>query len=118
MQHRGPETRRTAYGNLDHGLAGILDAHASGTTSRVLLEPWNTIREEGPRSGIVGLSIGACYMAHETRAFGGAAGLVIRNTPAYSPKSNGMAECFAKGFKRNGSLSRSTEMKPQPASLS
>jgi putative transposase len=42
-----------------------------------------------------------CYIAHETRAFGEASGLVICNTPAYSPESNGMAECFVKGFKRD-----------------
>jgi len=42
-----------------------------------------------------------CYTAHETRAFGESSGLIICNTPAYSPESNGMAECFVKGFKRD-----------------
>jgi transposase InsO family protein len=42
-----------------------------------------------------------CYTAHETREFGEAAGLAICTTPAYSPESNGMAECFVKGFKRD-----------------
>jgi putative transposase len=42
-----------------------------------------------------------CYTAHETRSFGAAAGLIMCNTPAYSPESNGMAECFVKGFKRD-----------------
>jgi transposase InsO family protein len=42
-----------------------------------------------------------CYTAHETRAFGEALGFIICNTPAYSPESNGMAESFVKGFKRD-----------------
>jgi transposase InsO family protein len=42
-----------------------------------------------------------CYTSHETRHFGEAAGLIICTTPAYSPESNGMAECFVKGFKRD-----------------
>ena len=44
---------------------------------------------------------GPPYTAHETRAFGAACGLLIRNTPAYSPESNGMAEAFVKTFKRD-----------------
>jgi transposase InsO family protein len=42
-----------------------------------------------------------CYTAHETREFGESVGMVICTTPAYSPESNGMAECFVKGFKRD-----------------
>lgn len=44
---------------------------------------------------------GPPYTALETREFGAALGLVICTTPAYSPESNGMAECFVKGFKRD-----------------
>lgn len=44
---------------------------------------------------------GPPYVARETRAFGAASGLLVRNTPAYSPESNGMAEAFVKTFKRD-----------------
>lgn len=44
---------------------------------------------------------GPQYTAHETRRFGRECGLVVRNTPAYSPESNGMAEAFVKTFKRD-----------------
>jgi putative transposase len=44
---------------------------------------------------------GPPYTATETRAFGAACGLLIRNTPAYSPESNGMAEALVKTFKRD-----------------
>ena len=44
---------------------------------------------------------GPPYTAHETRAFGAACGLLIRNTPAYCPESNGIAEAFVKTFKRD-----------------
>jgi putative transposase len=38
---------------------------------------------------------------HETRKFVKDCGLPVRNTPAYSPESNGMAEAFVKTFKRD-----------------
>jgi len=44
---------------------------------------------------------GPPYTADETRAFGGLHGLRVRNTPSYSPESNGMAEAFVKTFKRD-----------------
>ena len=44
---------------------------------------------------------GPPYTAAETRAFGDACGLLVRNTPSYSPESNGMAEAFVKTFKRD-----------------
>ena len=44
---------------------------------------------------------GPPYVAHETRRFGRECGLLVRNTPAYSPESNGMAEAFVKTFKRD-----------------
>ena len=44
---------------------------------------------------------GPPYTAYETRLFGAISGLLVRNTPAYSPESNGMAEAFVKTFKRD-----------------
>jgi putative transposase len=44
---------------------------------------------------------GPPYTAHQTRAFGAACGLLVCNTPAYCPESNGMAEAFVKTFKRD-----------------
>ena len=44
---------------------------------------------------------GIPYIAHETRAFGRSLGMLVCNTPAYSPESNGMAEAFVKSFKRD-----------------
>ena len=44
---------------------------------------------------------GPPYTADETRSFGRSHGLVVRNTPSYSPESNGMAEAFVKTFKRD-----------------
>ena len=44
---------------------------------------------------------GPPFTANETRAFGATCGLLMRNTPAYSPESNGMAEAFVKTFKRD-----------------
>lgn len=44
---------------------------------------------------------GPPYTANETRSFGAASGLLVRNTPAYSPESNGMSEAFVKTFKRD-----------------
>jgi putative transposase len=44
---------------------------------------------------------GPPYTADATRAFGRTHGLLVRNTPSYSPESNGMAEAFVKTFKRD-----------------
>ena len=44
---------------------------------------------------------GAPYVAEATRSFGRDSGLLVCNTPAYSPESNGMAEAFVKTFKRD-----------------
>lgn len=44
---------------------------------------------------------GGPYIADFTRLFGRIHGLDVRNTPAYSPESNGMAEAFVKTFKRD-----------------
>jgi len=44
---------------------------------------------------------GPPYTATDTRAFGRQHGLLVRNTPSYSPESNGMAEAFVKTFKRD-----------------
>jgi len=44
---------------------------------------------------------GPQYTAGKTQTFLREAGLLVRNTPAYSPESNGMAEAFVKTFKRD-----------------
>jgi transposase InsO family protein len=44
---------------------------------------------------------GPIYTAHATREFGRGLGLLMCNTPSYSPQSNGMAEGFVKTFKRD-----------------
>lgn len=44
---------------------------------------------------------GPPFVADETRRFGARAGLLVVNTPAYSPESNGMAESLVKTFKRD-----------------
>lgn len=44
---------------------------------------------------------GPPYIADETREFGRSLGLIVCNTPSYSPESNGMAEAFVKTFKRD-----------------
>lgn len=44
---------------------------------------------------------GGQYTAHETKAYGKEWGFLVRNTPAYSPESNGMSEAFVKTFKRD-----------------
>jgi putative transposase len=44
---------------------------------------------------------GSAYRAHETQRFARQLGLVPCFTPIRSPQSNGMAEAFVKGFKRD-----------------
>lgn len=44
---------------------------------------------------------GPIYTAHAARDFGRGLGLIVCNTPSYSPESNGMAEAFVKTFKRD-----------------
>lgn len=44
---------------------------------------------------------GPPYIANNSKAFAKTCGLLVRNTPAYSPESNGMAEAFVKTFKRD-----------------
>jgi len=44
---------------------------------------------------------GSVYTAHETVDQAEALGFVVCTTPPYSPESNGMAESFVKGFKRD-----------------
>jgi putative transposase len=44
---------------------------------------------------------GPPYTANETRDFGASLGLLVCNTPSYSPESNGMAEAFVKRFKND-----------------
>ena len=61
-----------------------------GADARGVAAPLEWLTDNGP-----------AYTAHETCEFGRSLGLLIRTTPAYSPESNGMAECFVKGFKRD-----------------
>lgn len=44
---------------------------------------------------------GPQYTALETKTYGNAWGFLVRNTPAYSPESNGMSEAFVGTFKRD-----------------
>lgn len=61
-----------------------------GEWAEKLLEPIQWLSDQGPQ-----------YIAHETRDYARAWGLVPINTPSYSPESNGMAESFVKTFKRD-----------------
>lgn len=81
-----------ANGHLDGGsvrdlIALSVDARFNATKTDRDIE-WLT--DNGPP-----------YTANETRAFASSCGLLPRNTPAYSPESNGMAEAFVKTFKRD-----------------
>lgn len=64
--------------------------HRFGAAARQTSHPVEWLSDNGPP-----------YTANETREFGRSIGLLIRNTPAYSPESNGMAEVFVKTFKRD-----------------
>lgn len=44
---------------------------------------------------------GPQYTSRDTQGFLRDAGFLVRNTPAYSPESNGLAEAFVKTFKRD-----------------
>jgi putative transposase len=68
-------------------MAMTIDARFSGTHTT---HPVEWLTDNGPP-----------YTAHETRGFGASSGLLVRNTPSYSPESNGMAEAFVKTFKRD-----------------
>lgn len=68
-------------------MAMTVEARFGGTT---VPHPIEWLSDNGPP-----------YTANETRAFGAACGLLVCNTPAYCPESNGMAEAFVKTFKRD-----------------
>lgn len=68
-------------------VASSVEARFSSTTTP---RPIEWLSDNGPP-----------YVAHETRDFIKACGMVPRNTPSYSPESNGMAEAFVKTFKRD-----------------
>ena len=59
-----------------------------GSSARAVPHPIEWLSDNGPP-----------YTAHETRSFGASLGLLVCNTPSYSPESNGMAEAFVKRFK-------------------
>jgi putative transposase len=64
-------------------------------------------RRFGPRARTLPYPIewlsdnGSVYTAHDTVDQAKALGFVVCTTPPYSPESNGMAESFVKGFKRD-----------------
>ena len=64
--------------------------HRFGAGSVATSHPVEWLSDNGPP-----------FVAEETRRFGARAGLLVVNTPAYSPESNGMAEAFVKTFKRD-----------------
>jgi putative transposase len=61
-----------------------------GAQARCVPHPLQWLSDNGPP-----------YTALETRSFGSDLGLIVCNTPAYSPESNGMAEAFVKTIKRD-----------------
>lgn len=64
--------------------------HRFGPAVETLPHPIEWLTDNGPQ-----------YTAHETKAYGKEWGFLVRNTPAYSPESNGMSEAFVKTFKRD-----------------
>lgn len=68
-------------------MAEVVEHRFGGGTTRVP-HPIEWLSDNGPP-----------YTAHETREFGHSPGLLVCTTPAYSPESNGMTECFVMGFK-------------------
>jgi putative transposase len=61
-----------------------------GTDATQTPHPVEWLSDNGPQ-----------YTSRETQMFLREAGLLPRNTPAYSPESNGMAEALVKTFKRD-----------------
>jgi len=59
-----------------------------GAGARAVPHPIEWLSDNGPP-----------YTANETREFGASLGLLVCNTPSYSPEGNGMAEAFVKRFK-------------------
>jgi len=74
-------------GDIRDVMAMAVDARFS---SMVCPHPVEWLTDNGPP-----------YVAHETRRFGRDCGLLVRNTPSYSPESNGMAEAMVKTLKRD-----------------
>ena len=68
-------------------MAQSIEARFGGTQTP---HPIEWLSDNGPQ-----------FTAYETRLFGAQSGLIVRNTPSYSPESNGMAEAFVKTFKRD-----------------
>jgi putative transposase len=80
------------------------DAHLSGADIRDLMaaaveQRFGDIKTPHPVEWLS--DNGPQFTAHETRRFGADCGLLIRNTPSYSPESNGMAEALVKTIKRD-----------------
>lgn len=68
-------------------MAQSIEARFGGTQTP---HPIEWLSDNGPQ-----------FTAYDTRLFGAQSGLIVRNTPSYSPESNGMAEAFVKTFKRD-----------------
>lgn len=80
------------------------NGHLDGSDVRDLIALSVEARFGGPRADrpIEWLTDnGPPYIANDTRSFAWACNLKPRNTPAYSPESNGMAEAFVKTIKRD-----------------
>jgi transposase InsO family protein len=76
-------------GDVRDLMAQAVEARLGPGTTKVP-RPVEWLSDNGPQ-----------YTSDETRAFGEKCGLIICNTPAYSPQSNGAAEAFVKTFKRD-----------------
>ena len=76
-----------------HEIMELMDktvVHRFGSSTERLPHPIEWLTDNGGQ-----------YTARETRGYGKEWGFIVRNTPAYSPESNGMSEAFVGTFKRD-----------------
>lgn len=81
------QTAHFSSGDIQDLMAMTIEARFGDTKTE---HPVEWLSDNGPP-----------YTADATRTFGRQHGLLVCNTPAYSPESNGMAEAFVKTFKRD-----------------